>query len=171
MDMIDSKWTDEKQGTPFQCAEPKVFFWRTGYRSPCGPKRFRVLADAAPKREADTVFVCAGLPKRTRGADWRLVAVWSKAGLSAFAADRNATKELRLARLAISDRRVAISYQPNTDAMLDRVKAAKVEHLRAAADVRATIACVCDPKLGLAMVPSDCTEVDFVSSRGDVLTD
>ncbi len=170
MDMIDSKWTDEKQGTPFQCAE-KISFWRTGYRSPCGPKRFRVLADAAPKREADTVFVCEGLPKRTRGADWRLVAVWSRASIAPFTAERKAIEELWLARLAISDRMVAIPYQPTTDAMLDRVKAAKVEHLRTSADVRATIACVCDPKLGLAMVPSDCTEVDFVSSRGDVLTD
>lgn len=41
-----------------------------GYRSPCNPKRFRVLAEKKPEGK---FFVCEGLAKPVRKAHWRLV--------------------------------------------------------------------------------------------------
>ena len=134
-----------------------------GYRSPCGPKRFRVLAET---KLAGGVFVCEGLAKPVRRAYWRLVSVWPRETLAPFASEREAREELAQAKAVIDNH---LRGERVTDEMCDRVKDAKTEVKRTTAVVRELIACVVDPALGFTVIPGDCPDVDFVNAAGTVL--
>ena len=132
---------------------------RSAYRSPRNAKRFRVLGTPPPTfSDHDPVFVCEGLRRPSKGAHWRLVAVVDRKTLGAHRAESEARKalyDLEGTAAHGMDKEARAAARAAIPAAREALEAAR-------ADLEAWLSCYGDEALGVAIIPADSPELDFV---------
>ena len=131
---------------------------RTAYRSLRNARRFKVVGTPPATVAPGDVFACEGLAQPRKGAHWRLIDVWSRDELAVHQSERVAREELLQARYAAA----AARTPERRDATACALKAARVAHARAAADLAGLLRCFVNPELGLAVIPADSPDLDFI---------